>query len=245
MKILGIDIGGSAVKGALVDTRTGKLLGERFRVETPKKATPREMAEIIADIARHFKWSGPVGVGFPGVIQGAFIRTSANLHKDFIDCDFVKLVTKTAKLRARLVNDADAAGIAEMRFGAGKAGKGLVLMLTLGTGIGSAMFWHGVLQPNSEFGHLPIRGKSAEKFVAASARRERDLSWKEWGAELGDYVRTLEKLLWPDMIIIGGGVSARSHKFFKYLKTRAQLVPAKFLNEAGIVGAALWGAGRE
>ena len=243
MKALGIDIGGSAVKGALVDTRTGKLLGERFSIETPVKVDSARMCGIIAEIARHFKWRGPVGVGFPGVIQDTTVRTSANLHQCFIDCDLGKLIATATGLRARIVNDADAAGIAEMRFGAGKGEKGVALMLTLGTGVGSAMFWRGVLMPNTEFGHLPIRGKSAEKFIGGAALRLRGLTYEQWGAELGAYVRTLEKLLWPELIIIGGGVSADHAKFFKYLKTRARTVPAEFFNEAGIVGAAIWGAG--
>ncbi len=242
MNVLGIDIGGSAVKGAPVDTRTGKLLAERFRIETPDKVTPQRMGEIIAGIAGHFRWRGRIGAGFPGVVEGSTIRTSANLHKKFVGCDLGAIIEKAAKRRVRIINDADAAGMAEMQFGAGRGQKGVVLMLTLGTGVGSALFWRGVLQPNTELGHLPIRGKSAEKFIAASARRTRDLSWEEWGAELGDYVRILEKILWPELIVIGGGVSDKHRKFFKYMKTRARLVPAEFFNNAGIVGAALAGA---
>ncbi|MDR1011747.1 MAG: ROK family protein [Opitutaceae bacterium] len=244
MNILGIDIGGSAVKGAPVDTRTGKLLAERLRIETPGKVSPQRMGEIVASIAEHFRWRGRIGAGFPGVVQGSTIRTSANLHEKFVDCDLGAIIEKATRRRARIINDADAAGVAEMRFGAGRGQKGAVLMLTLGTGVGSALFWRGVLQPNTEMGHLPIRGKSAEKFIAASARRIRDLSWKEWGAELGDYVRILEKILWPELIIIGGGVSDKHRKFFKYMKTRAPLVPAEFFNDAGIVGAALAGTGK-
>jgi len=239
MDVLGIDIGGSAVKGAPVDTLTGKLLAERFRIETPDKPSPQSMGALIAKIAKQFNWRGRIGVGFPGVVQGATVRTSANLNKKFIDCDLGALVTKATKCRTSVINDADAAGLAEMRYGAGRGQKGAVLMLTLGTGVGSAMFWRGRLQPNTELGHLPLKGKSAEKYISASARRLRDLSWKEWGTELGDYVRTLEKLLWPDLIIIGGGVSDKHDKFFKYLKTRARLAPAQFFNDAGIVGAAL------
>ncbi|AWI07965.1 polyphosphate--glucose phosphotransferase [Ereboglobus luteus] len=244
MNVLSIDIGGSAVKGAPVDTRTGKLLAERYRIETPDKVSPQRLGEIIAEIAKHFRWRGRIGAGFPGVAQGPMIRTSANLHKKFIDCDLVEVIEKATKCRVRVINDADAAGVAEMRFGAGRGEKGAVLLLTLGTGIGSALFWRGVLQPNTELGHLPIRGKSAEKFVAASARKQRDLSWKEWGTQLGNYVRVLEKLLWPELIIVGGGVSDKHHKFFKYMKTRARLVPAEFFNDAGIVGAALAGTGK-
>jgi polyphosphate glucokinase len=196
------------------------------------------MAKHVADIARHFKWRGPIGIGFPGVIHGSRILTSANLHKDFIGCDAGKLFSRATRCRVTLTNDAAAAALAEMRFGAGQNFPGKVLLLTLGTGIGSSVCYHGMVVP-CEFGHLPIRGKSAERFVSASARKRRGLSWKDWGKELGDYVHILEKALWPELIIIGGGVSSKSRKFFRFVKPRARMVPAKFLNEAGIVGAAL------
>ena len=238
MKILGIDIGGSAVKGAPVDTKTGRLLAERFRIETPKAVTPAAMAKDVAEIARHFKWRGPIGIGFPGVIHGSRILTSANLHKQFIGCDGGKLFAKATGCRVTLTNDAAAAALAEMQFGAGRGFQGKTLLLTLGTGIGSSLCYHGMVVP-CEFGHLPLHGKSAERFVSSAARKRRGLSWPEWGAELGVYIRTLEQILWPELIIIGGGVSAKSRKFFKYVKPRARMVPAKFLNEAGIVGSAL------
>jgi polyphosphate glucokinase len=245
MKALGIDIGGSALKGAPVDIATGRLLAERFRIETPEPLKPAEMAQAAADIATHFKWRGPVGVGFPGVIHGPRILTSANLHPDFIGCDGVKLFSKAIGQPVALINDAAAAGLAEMKFGAGRGFDGKALLLTLGTGVGSALFYRGTLIP-CEFGHLPWKGdKSAEKYVAASLREEKDLSWEEWGERLGKYVRVLERILWPELIIIGGGVSAKWEKFFPYVKSRAKLVPAKFLNGAGIAGAALWAAENE
>ena len=242
MKALGIDIGGSALKGAPVNTTTGKLLAERFRIATPENLTPAAMARAVAEIAAHFRWRGRIGVGFPGVIHGTRIMTSANLHPAFVGCDGGKLFSNTVGRPVALVNDADAAGIAEMRFGAGRGFDRTVLMLTLGTGVGSALFYRGQLFPNSELGHMPVRGKSAEKFVAASVREKKNLSWEEWGGELRHYVHTLEKILWPELIIIGGGVSAKHRKFFKFVKPRAKMVPAEFLNEAGIVGAAMWGA---
>lgn len=245
MKVLGIDIGGSAVKGAPVDTKTGRLLAERHRIETPKQLTPAGMAKVVAEIAAHFKWRGPIGVGFPGVIHGERIMTSANLHPRFCGGTAIKLFTKATGCRVTLVNDADAAGLAEVRFGVGRGVPGTVLLLTLGTGVGSVLFQDGRVFQNSELGHLPIRGKSAERFVSSTARKRRKLDWDEWGAELGAYLHTLETLLWPQLIIIGGGVSAKHRKFFKYLKPRAKLVPAKFFNEAGIVGAALWAAERK
>jgi len=238
MKVLGIDIGGSALKGAPVDLKTGRLLAERYRIETSDTMTPAATAKVVAEIARHFKWRGPIGIGFPGVIHGSRILTSANLHKRFIGCDAGKLFGKATGCRVTMTNDAAAAALAEMRFGAGRGFKGKTLLLTLGTGIGSALCYHGMVVP-CELGHLPLRGKSAERFVSSSARKRRDLSWPEWGAELGEYIRTLERVLWPELIIIGGGVSSKSRKFFRFVKPRARMVPAKFLNEAGIAGAAL------
>ncbi|MEZ5414915.1 MAG: ROK family protein [Opitutaceae bacterium] len=242
MKILGIDIGGSAVKGAPVDSKTGRLLAERHRIATDRKLSPQEMAATIKQLAAHFNWTGPIGIGFPGVIHGPRITTSANLHKGFIGCDAVKLFAKATGCRVALVNDADAAGLAEVHFGAGRGITGTILLLTLGTGVGSALFCNGRLYQNSEMGHLPIRGKSAERFVSAAAKDRRKLSYKEWGKELRDYIGTLENILWPERIIIGGGVSKDYQKFFKHIKPRAKLVPAEFFNEAGIVGAALWAA---
>ena len=240
MEILGIDIGGSALKGAPVETQTGQLLAERFRVETPKQLSPKKMAEAAANIVRHFHWKGPVGIGFPGVIHGRIIMTSANLDKKFIGCDGVELFSAATGCPVALTNDAAAAGLAEMRFGAGRGFTGKVLLLTLGTGVGSCFAYQGIVTA-MELGHFPWgkHGKSAENYVAASVRERKDLSWKEWGGRLHDYVAVLEKLLWPELIIIGGGVSADHAKFFKFIKPRAKLVPAEFFNDAGIVGAAL------
>jgi polyphosphate glucokinase len=242
MEVLGIDIGGSAIKGAPVDTRTGRLLAERVRIATPKPLTPLMLSREVAGIVRHFRWRGPVGIGFPGVIRDGFTLTSANLHPRFVGCDARRLFAKAARCRVALVNDADAAGLAEMRFGAGRRCRGSVLLLTLGTGVGSALFHRGELFPNSELGHLPINRHSAVRSVSAAARKRRGLSWAKWGRELGGYIATLEKLLWPDLIVIGGGVSAKSDKFFEHVKHRAPMVPATFHNQAGIVGAALWAA---
>lgn len=241
MNVLGIDIGGSAIKGAPVDIKTGKQLEEKFRIETPEPVTPAQMAKLAAEIAAHFNWTGPIGAGFPGVVQGTTIRTAANLHPRFVGADLGKLFSKATGCPVAVINDADAAGLAEVRFGAGRNKTGTVLLLTLGTGVGSAVFVEGVLYPNSELGHLPWHGHSAEKRVAASVRKERELSWAHWGGRLNDYLCILEKILWPDLIILGGGISAKSSKFFPYLKTRARVVPARFLNGAGIVGAALHG----
>lgn len=244
MKVLGIDIGGSAVKGAPVDTVTGRLLSERYRIETPTPLTPLAMARTVADIVKRFRWGGRIGVGFPGVVHGSRTVTAPNLHPRFTGCDTGRLFAAECGGSIAMVNDADAAGLAEMRFGAGRNVDGPVLLLTLGTGVGTALFTCGVLYPNSEFGHLPIRGKSAERFISAAARKRRKLEWSEWGPEFGAYLRTLEMLLSPELIIIGGGASGKSEKWIRYVKTRAKLVPAAFHNEAGIVGAALWAAER-
>ncbi len=239
MKILGIDIGGSALKGAPVDTAKGELLAERHRIATPDVLPPAAMAAAVADLVKHFKWKGPVGVGYPGVVQNSVVLTSSNLHRDFVGCDASKLFGEATGLRVKVINDADAAGIAEIKFGAGKGHRGSVLLLTLGTGVGSALFYDGVLVPNTEFGHIPLHGKIAEKRVASSVKDKKDLSWKEWGDRLNEYLCLVESLVWPELIILGGGVSAEHQKFFKYLKTRTPIVPASLRNEAGIVGAAL------
>lgn len=243
MKTLGIDIGGSALKGAVVDTVTGKLLTERLRIDTPDNLNPAEMAGAVEAMAENFSWKGPIGVGFPGVIEGSTIWTSANLHKKFIGCDGAKLFGRATGCPIVLINDAAAAGVAEMRFGAGRGFMGKTLLLTLGTGVGSCFAYQGVVTA-MELGHFPWgkHGKSAETLVAASVRDRKDLSWKEWGGRLRDYVAVLEKLLWPELIVIGGGVSADHTKFFKFIKPRAKMVPAEFFNNAGIVGAALWAA---
>jgi len=243
MKTLGIDIGGSALKGAPVDTLTGKLVGERFRIETADHQKPAELAESVAAMVAHFNWKGPIGIGFPGVVEDATIWTSANLHKKFIGCDGAKLFGEATGCPIAMINDAAAAGIAEMRFGAGRGFMGKTLLLTLGTGVGSCLAYQGVVVP-LEIGHFPWgkQGKSVEKYVAASVRDRKGLSWKEWGGRVHEYVEVLERLLWPELIIIGGGVSADHTKFFKFIKPRAKLLPAEFFNNAGIVGAALWAA---
>lgn len=241
MKALGIDIGGSALKGAPVDTKTGRLLAERHRIPTPDALSPAQMARAIREMAAHFKWHGSIGVGFPGVIEhSARIMTAANVDKRFIKLDGAKLFGKATGCRVAMINDAAAAAIAEMRFGAGRGFMGKVLLLTLGTGVGSALAYQGVVVP-LELGHFPWKnGKDAEKHVAASVRENKDLSWEEWGGRLHDYIEVLEDLIWPELIVIGGGVSAKHKKFFQFVRVRAKLVPAEFFNQAGIVGAAMW-----
>lgn len=242
MKAFGVDIGGSAVKGAPVDTKTGRLLAERIRIATPEPLSPPQMAKAIAGMIAEFKWKGPIGVGFPGVIEGSTIWTSANLHPKFVGCDGAKLIGRATRCPVTMINDAAAAAVAEMRLGAGRGFMGKVLLLTLGTGVGSALAYRGVVVP-LELGHFPWKDdRSAEKYVAASVREEKDLSWDDWGERLHDYVKVLEKLFWPELIIIGGGVSSKHEKFFEFIKPRAKLVPAEFLNQAGIAGAAMHAA---
>ncbi len=237
--VLGVDIGGTGIKGAPVDTRTGELIAPRFRIPTPHPATPEAVGETVAQIAEHFDWTGTIGATFPAVVQHGTVRTAANVDQSWIGQDAGALFTAACNSAVTVVNDADAAGIAEMEFGAGRHRHDTVIVVTLGTGIGSAVFVGGTLVPNTELGHLQVRGRDAEKRAAESAREREELSWKQWAKRLNEYFTALEALLWPDLIVVGGGVSKKSEKFLPRLETRAEVVPAMLLNEAGIVGAAL------
>ena len=241
MEILGIDIGGSGVKAAPVDVTTGTLAKERVKVPTPRPALPDALAEAVRSVAAEFGWSGPAGITFPGVVSHSVIRTAANLDPAWIGLDARDLFIGTAGLEdVHVLNDADAAGQAEMRFGAGVGEKGTVVMLTFGTGIGSALFTNGVLVPNTEFGHIEIRGKDAEKRASDRARELHDLDWQHWAGRVDEYMSHLEALLWPDLFIVGGGVSRKSDKFLPLLDhLRTPVVPAAMHNDAGIIGAAL------
>jgi polyphosphate glucokinase len=237
--LLGIDIGGTGIKGAPVDTATGELIAERHRIPTPQPATPDAVAGVVADVAKHFDWSGRIGATFPAVVKNGTIHTAANVDHSWIGADAAALFGHSTGSDVTVLNDADAAGIAEMEFGAGQHRNGTVIVVTLGTGIGSAVFVNEVLLPNTELGHLQIRGKDAEQRAAESVREREQLSWKQWAKRLNEYFADLEGLMWPDLIIVGGGVSKKSEKFFGLLSTRAEILPAKLLNEAGIVGAAV------
>jgi polyphosphate glucokinase len=237
--VLGIDVGGSGVKGAIVDIRTGAFVGKRFRIATPEKATPQAMARIVARVVRHFSWQGRVGCGMPGPIKDGRVLALANLDKSWIGVRAPQVYGDACGCTVKVLNDADAAGMAEMHFGAGKSLAGVVVVTTLGTGVGSAVFVDGVLLPNTEFGQMEVNGKRAEERAAARIRKERSLSWKRWAKYLDDYLLAVENVLWPDAIIIGGGVSKKSEKFFPLLTVRTPLFPAMLRNEAGIVGAAL------
>ncbi|MET0326669.1 MAG: polyphosphate--glucose phosphotransferase [Ilumatobacteraceae bacterium] len=239
----GIDIGGSGMKAAPVDLETGELTEERFKILTPKPSTPEKMADVVAELVRHFSWTGPIGVTFPGVVRHGVIYSAANLDKSWIGTDADALFTKSAGAEVHVVNDADAAGLAEVRYGAGRDRKGVVLVLTFGTGIGSGLFMDGVLVPNSELGHLEIDGHDAESKAAASARDRDGLSWKEWAARVQRYLEVVVRLLSPELVIVGGGASRKAEKWLPHIEVDTEIVPAALENEAGIVGAALVDAG--
>ncbi len=239
MDVFGLDIGGSGIKGAPVNVESGELLGERVRVPTPEAATPDEVVAAAIEVVSRSGWDGPVGCGFPGVVKEGVIHTAANVADEFIGFDLQTRLQKELGTPVRIVNDADAAGLAEMRWGAGRGVEGTVLMLTIGTGIGTALFIEGKLVPNTELGHIEIHGREAELWTADRIRKVEDLSWKKWARRVEEYLQKMEALLWPDLIIVGGGVSKKSEKFLPRIETRTRVVPAEMLNEAGIAGAAL------
>lgn len=240
MQILGIDIGGSGIKGAPVDIESGELVTERFRIPTPNPSAPDAVADVVKEIVKNFQWKGPIGCTFPAIVRRGVVESAANVDQGWIGMDGQKVIQKKTKCPTILVNDADAAGIAEMQFGAGRGNEGVVIMLTLGTGIGSAIFFKGMLLPNTELGHLEIRGKDAELRASDRIRQERDMDWAEWGKRVNEYVQRVEYLFSPDLFIIGGGVSKKADKFLPFVQpVHAQIVPAQLLNDAGIVGAAM------
>ena len=239
MEILGIDVGGSGIKGAPVNIFSGKLTAERFRVKTPKGAEPQDVAGVINEIVQHFNWSSPVGIGFPAPIKQGIVKMAANISPNWVGMNADDFLTQATGCNVTVGNDADVAGLAEMRFGAGRGQRGTVILLTLGTGIGSAVFFGGKLVPNTEFGHLEIEGEDAESRASDAARQREDLSWKKYGKRLNRFMLQMEKLFWPDLFIIGGGISKESEQYIPLLTVEAKVVPANFLNEAGIVGAAL------
>lgn len=238
-KILGIDIGGSGIKGAPVNTKTGEFLANRYRIATPNPATPQAVADVIHEIIKYFKWKGPVGCGFPAVVLNGVVKTASNIDKAWIDIDACKLFSNVTGLPVMVINDADAAGLADVKFGAGKGIHGSVLMLTIGTGIGSAFFTQGKLLPNTELGHLILNGKNAEKYTSDATRRKEKLTWDEWSIRINEYLLEMERLFWPELIIIGGGMSKKIDKFADRLTVKTRVVPAKLLNDAGIIGAAI------
>lgn len=253
---VGIDIGGSGIKGAPVDLDVGDLAAERVRVDTPQPSTPDAVADVVADVVEAAVRAGgeldtdldaddpaPVGVTFPAVITHGVARSAANVDPAWVDTDVATLLRERIGRPVHVVNDADAAGVAEARYGAARGCDGVVVLTTLGTGIGTAVLVGGVLVPNSELGHLQVEGHDAETRASDAARKRDDLSWEQWAARLQTYYRVLEDLVWPDLIVVGGGVSRKSERFVPLLDLRTRMVPAELLNRAGIVGAAALAAG--
>ncbi|MFD6970374.1 polyphosphate--glucose phosphotransferase [Streptomyces sp. NPDC059949] len=241
MQIFGVDIGGSGIKGAPVDLERGDLTQERHKVLTPQPATPDGVAGCVVEVVRHFGWDGPVGVTFPGVVTGGTIRTAANMDGSWVGTDAATLLARElGGMPVTVLNDADAAGVAEMTYGAGRGRGGTVILLTLGTGIGSALFTDGRLVPNSELGHLELHGHDAETRASVKAKEDGELTWERWARRVQKYLVHVEMLFSPDLFIIGGGVSRKPEKFLPLIEgVRAEIVPAKLQNNAGIVGAAM------
>ncbi len=235
----GVDVGGSGIKGAPIDLETGELVAERHKVATPQPATPGSVAEAVAEVVSHFGWQGPVGATFPGVITGGVARTAANLDPSWVGTDVAAAFAEATGEPVVVVNDADAAGLAEVRWGAARDHGGLVLVITFGTGIGTALVHQGRVVPNIELGHIELDGVDAETRASAAAREREDLGWAEWADRVQRYLRAVESYLWPELIVVGGGVSRRAKKWLPLIEIRTPIVPAALQNQAGIAGAAL------
>ncbi|MGI8691829.1 MAG: polyphosphate--glucose phosphotransferase [Geodermatophilaceae bacterium] len=236
---LGVDIGGSGIKGALVDLDLGVLAGERLRIDTPHPATPGAVGKVVGRLVEHFAWTGEVGLTLPAVITGGIARTAANIDPSWVGTDVRAALGKHVPGPVEVLNDADAAGLAEVRYGAARDADGVVLVLTFGTGIGSALFVDGRLVPNTELGHIEVGGVDGEDVAAASVKDQEGLSWVQWAKRVQRYLERLERFLWPDLIVVGGGVSKRADKWLPLIEHRTPIVPAQLQNAAGIVGAAL------
>jgi polyphosphate glucokinase len=236
---LGVDIGGTGIKGAPVDLATGELAAERVRLLTPARATPQAVAAVVVTVLDQLGAGGPVGITVPAVVRGGVVETAANIDKSWVGTDAVALFGQATGRGVAVLNDADAAGLAELRFGAGRDRPGVVVLVTLGTGIGSALFVDGVLVPNTELGHLHLHHGDAEDWAAESVREHDELSWKRYAHRLQRYLELVERLLWPQLIIIGGGVSRKADRFLHHLSLRTEVMPARLHNDAGIIGAAL------
>lgn len=241
---LGIDIGGSGIKGAIVDTRTGELTTQRVRIATPKQSTPDNVAEVVVDLVKRANWTGIVGATFPAVIKSGVARSAANVDESWIGTDVDAVFSSATGLSVTVLNDADAAGLAEVRFGAAKGVDGVVILLTFGTGIGSGLFVDGRLVPNTELGHLELDGHDAEDRAAASVKDRQKMSYKQWAKRVQAYMSHVEALFSPDLFIVGGGVSKDSERWVPLLELQTPIRPAQLLNNAGIVGAAMAAAER-
>lgn len=243
-KILGVDVGASGIKGAIVDLRTGELLSERRRLETPRPANPKSMADTFGELVKTFDWQGPVGCGFPAIVKDGIALSAANIDKSWVNTNIAKVFSKASGCEVKVCNDADAAGVAEVTFGVGKGKKGVIILITIGSGLGTALFTDGRLVPNTEFGHVYLNNMIAEHYASNTTRQKYELSWKKWGKRFNEYLAHIERLLSPNMIILGGGTSKRYEFFEKYIKVDCPVIPAKLLNNAGIVGAAAYAQGQ-
>lgn len=241
--VLGIDIGGSGVKGAVVNVSTGAKASDRFRIDTPDTPTTEALSATVDEIVDHFSWDGPVGCTFPGVVRNNIVHTAVNIHPSWVGVNAAEVIGTATEAPVTMLNDADSAGLAELRFGAaqtaGHADRGTVLVITLGTGVGSALFHDGVLVPNTEFGHVEINGADAELTTSARYKDANRLGWEQWAPNVETYLRHIEFLLWPDLIILGGGISKSFDAFAPLIDIRTPLVGAELRNDAGIVGAAV------
>ncbi len=241
-EILGIDVGGSGIKGAIVDVTTGELLTERFRVTTPQPATPKAMTKAFKELLSKFDYEGEIiGVGFPAIVSHGVALSAANIHEDWIGTSIAKLWGKASNKKVYALNDADAAGLSSVFFGRAKTHEGVVIFLTIGTGIGSAMFVDGVLVPNTELGHFYMpNGMKSEHFASGKVRKDHDLSWDTWGKRFNQVLAQVERLFSPDLILLGGGASKKFENYKHLLKTNAEVLPAAMMNQAGTVGAAVY-----
>ncbi|TFV55654.1 ROK family protein [Mycobacterium sp. PS03-16] len=236
----GIDVGGSGVKGGIVDLDTGQLIGERFKLPTPQPATPDAVATTIAAVVREFGWTDKLGVTYPGVVTQGLVHTAANVDKSWIGVNARDVFSAALDGQpVTVLNDADAAGLAEERFGAGKDNTGVIVLLTFGTGIGSAVIHNGILLPNTEFGHIEVGGKEAEHRAASSVKERKDWSYERWTVEVSKVLVAIENAIWPDLFIAGGGISRKADKWIPLLTNRTPVVAAALQNSAGIVGAAM------
>lgn len=239
-RAFGIDVGGSGVKGAIVDLDTGQLISERFRLDTPQPATPEAVTKAVAEVVRHFGWTGPLGVTYPGVVVNGIVQTAANVDDSWIGTNAAESMSAAlGGQKVTVLNDADAAGLAEQRYGAGRNTNGVVVLLTFGTGIGSAVIHNGILLPNTEFGHIEVGGKEAEHRAASSVKERKEWSYRRWTTEVTRVLEAIENAIWPDLFIAGGGISRKADKWIPLLKNRTPVVAAVLLNSAGIVGAAM------
>jgi len=239
MKVLGIDVGGSGIKGGIVNLETGVLETDRHRIETPQPATPKAIVETINQLVKHFNWKEKIGVGFPAIVQNGVVKSATNIDKTCKNQNFEQLIKKVTGCQTKMMNDADAAAVAEVAFGEGKNENGLILTVTIGTGVGAALFYKKMLIPNMEFGHIYLpNGKWGEKYISDATRKKEDLEWETWTKRFNEYINHLASLVSPELIIIGGGISKKWDKISKLIETEYKIKPAALQNSAGIIGAA-------